>query len=663
MSTPYVQPQITDADIHWACRHLGLPDTAFHGVDGKDARAPVLKLSTTADVAACPGSGKTTLLVAKLAILANKWSYPTKGICVLSHTNVAREEIGKRLGDCLAGQQLLGYPHFVGTIHSFVNEFLAVPWLRSLGYPIKAIDSEITAARRWSQLDRGARYFLEKKKFSQFDLVAISPDFSVGGISIGTGTPTYQEMVRVCTQSAKDGYFSHSEMFVWARDFLAKHPEMIAVLRQRFPTVFIDECQDNDDEQSQLIYQLFCQGASPSVCQRFGDANQAIFSNVETESPTAAEYCFPLAAIKHDLPNSHRFGQRIADFADPLGLVPSKLKGDGPKKQLASKAEHAEHTIFLFKDKAGATQVLPRFGELLLATFSNAELQAGVFKAVGQVHKPRSDEIFPAHVGHYWPSYQPGLAKLEPRAATFVEGVALGLANSRRSFQVGTCAQKFADCILEAVHRTNATFSAPKRENRHRLVRELLAGDPTLQAEYQKLVEAIALEGACTKQNWETTLRARVGAVVQHIANAKLSTSATEYLDWPKSGIEANAPVGEKPHPNIYRHVAGGREVSVQIGSIHSVKGETHTATLLVETYYNELNIDSIKDWLLGNKVAAKKNGKRINARLKLHYVALTRPAHLACIAMQHSSFETGGVLDQAQVKQLEGRGWKVRVI
>lgn len=85
-------PAITDEDVKWVTSILGLPENAFFGEDGTDPRKNVLKEMTSIDVSACPGSGKTTLLVAKLAILANKWKYRTKGICVLSHTNAARDE-------------------------------------------------------------------------------------------------------------------------------------------------------------------------------------------------------------------------------------------------------------------------------------------------------------------------------------------------------------------------------------------------------------------------------------------------------------------------------------------------------------------------------------------------------------------------------------------
>jgi DNA helicase-2/ATP-dependent DNA helicase PcrA len=90
-------PEVSVQDVKWACKVLGLPETAFSGADGADPRLGVLRENATLDVEACPGSGKTTLLVAKLAILARHWNTAERGICVLSHTNAARREIEKKL--------------------------------------------------------------------------------------------------------------------------------------------------------------------------------------------------------------------------------------------------------------------------------------------------------------------------------------------------------------------------------------------------------------------------------------------------------------------------------------------------------------------------------------------------------------------------------------
>ena len=124
---PFTSPLILDADVEWITALLNLRPHAFTGASNDDPRLEALKSHRIMDVEACPGSGKTTLLVAKLGALSRQWQDTTRGICVLSHTNVARHEIEAGLGTTSEGQRLMGYPHFVGTIHSFVNEFLALP--------------------------------------------------------------------------------------------------------------------------------------------------------------------------------------------------------------------------------------------------------------------------------------------------------------------------------------------------------------------------------------------------------------------------------------------------------------------------------------------------------------------------------------------------------
>lgn len=138
--TQIIDP-ITDDDVEWVTNLMKL-----EALD--ESRRSFLKAMSSLDVSACPGSGKTTLVVAKLAILARHWKSRTQGICVLSHTNAAREEIEHRLGCSEIGQRLLRYPHYIDTIHGFTGRFLASPWLRSEGIALTAIDDELTHAAR-----------------------------------------------------------------------------------------------------------------------------------------------------------------------------------------------------------------------------------------------------------------------------------------------------------------------------------------------------------------------------------------------------------------------------------------------------------------------------------------------------------------------------------
>ena len=147
------QIKITDDDITWV--------ESIMGFRFNNDRVNIIKNLESIDVQAFPGSGKTTTLIAKLAILARKWPYNNSGICVLSHTNVAREEIEERLGNTDIGRKLLAYPHFIGTLHSFFDTFVALPWIRSKGFCMNMIDSDLVRKSRWYMLPRGTRVYLE----------------------------------------------------------------------------------------------------------------------------------------------------------------------------------------------------------------------------------------------------------------------------------------------------------------------------------------------------------------------------------------------------------------------------------------------------------------------------------------------------------------------
>lgn len=173
--------EITDEDILW------VEDIMGGGIHFDSVRAEVIKKMNSVDVQAFPGSGKTTILVAKLAILARKWSNNNAGICVLSHTNVAREEIENRLGNTEIGHRLLSYPHFIGTVHSFFDTYVALPWLKSkvLLIGIRMVQQKNSCCRSLKRLKSRAIsllmkcYCMQKKHWMSGEkcLVRFKPGF------------------------------------------------------------------------------------------------------------------------------------------------------------------------------------------------------------------------------------------------------------------------------------------------------------------------------------------------------------------------------------------------------------------------------------------------------------------------------------------------------
>lgn len=91
----------------------------------------------------------------------------------------------------------------------------------------------------------------------------------------------------------------------------------------------------------------------------------------------------------------------------------------------------------------------------------------------------------------------------------------------------------------------------------------------------------------------------------------------------------------------------------MRVGSIHSVKGETHSATLVLDTFYRKHHLTMLKPWLLG-KQSGGSGSKTLLSRLRQHYVAMTRPSHLLCLAMREDC------LSETDLAELKNRGWRV---
>jgi DNA helicase II / ATP-dependent DNA helicase PcrA len=534
---PFEPPEVLDADILWASSLISLCHDAFLGDNRVDRRQDVLKSMANLDVAACPGSGKTTLLVAKLAILARKWQYRTRGICVISHTNAARNEIEMSVGNTTVGQRLLSYPHYVGTIHGFVNEYFARPWLRSRGYPIKMIDTEICERRRWLKLERKYRFSLEKKNLDQSSIRIIDTSFNLakkdGKFPFADDTSTYKELRKACQETAREGYHCYDDMFIWGCDVMDKVPGIVDVIRDRFPLLFVDEAQDNSEEQSSILHRIFMKGSSAVIRQRFGDENQAIFDSMVAKEATKDK--FPDGAIKIDLPNSHRFGQKIATLVDPLGIVeyPCGLKGQGPKK---SRTSEARHTMFLFGHDS-AEKVFDAYGALLIETFTEQELADGRFTAVGQVHRQPDAEAnhkFPHHICHYWPDYDSQLTSLDPKPKTFAQYISVGMGKAETVREAYPLVERIADGILRLSGMVEGRKTLPHRIHSHRYILKLLKECTDLRRCYEDLIAQFAVKReVLTKEIWDSDCSGVVRNIAETIAGASLSSpEANGFLAW-----------------------------------------------------------------------------------------------------------------------------------
>ena len=129
-----------------------------------------------------------------------------------------------------------------------------------------------------------------------------------------------------------------------------------------------------------------------------------------------------------------------------------------------------------------------------------------------------------------------------------------------------------------------------------------------------------------------------------------------------RTTVVAHSSMTNAPGPNVYRVTEGERSVDIRLGSIHSVKGQTHLATLLMNTFWHQHSARWMMPWLVGDKVNGQGAGVRDSQRLRHCYVAMTRPSHLLCLAVPCSALGRDTVAcDNAEA--LMNRGWRVAKI
>ena len=666
-------PEITDDDIEWARDLMGL--------DTLDApRRAFLTSRSTLDISACPGSGKTTLVVAKLAILAQKWPHRTKGICVLSHTNVAREEIQRRLGRTVVGQRLLGYPHFVDTIHAFVNRFLALPWLNSNGFPSPTVDNDVTTAYRRGTLARPDYWTVQnflQRRHSDFDHLRIRGrdlSFDLGGRAFPAGpeTMSFRLAKRTVETTAQAGYFCYDEMFVWARALLEDFPAVASWLRHRFPLVMIDEMQDTFEAQGAMLHAVFPRTSPDIIVQRVGDPNQAIFDDSDARPNRDEPFPDPDLARCLGIPNSHRFGSEIAALASPFAVIPvgtNGLCGIGPNA-VAGTPGRCPHAIFVFPDNSTAG-VLDAFGRHVLTHFDDRALAYGTVAAVGAVHQDATEvgpghEHFPKSVPHYWNGYAAEISRKESHPRTLVQYIRTALAAAQDGGDFSPGVEKIASGLIRLAGSVGDLGRIKRKTRAHRAIAEALATDAETVRVYRRLLKTVLVERVpLTAAVWGAMQQDILAVASALCDRATNQTNAASFLAW--SGDDSSAVVrspvpSHDPGPNVYRVANGDGRVDIRLGSIHSVKGKTHLATMLLSTYWHDHSSKRTLPWLLGRKVNAWGAGPQDRSRLLQTYVAMTRPTHLICFAIPRFAFG-GDEVYAAHLETLKSRGWDVAEI
>lgn len=594
------------------------------------------------DVQACPGSGKTTLVAAKLLILAKKWEEPHQGICVLTHTNVARDEIISGLHDHPAGFKLTSYPHFIGTIQEFVNRHLGLPFCRSNDSPVTRIDDDVCVQVIERNISYGTKSYLDKKHASlyglKFQFENNDLHLDVPGFSKESKSKSYKELEGAKGVLLQSGLYFYSEMYSFAKKLVAENPNLIGTLRKRFPVVFIDEMQDTQKYQDTLINRIF---NDESVClQRLGDPDQAIFDTIGGDEPNES---YNNKDDLYEIKSTHRFGLDICEKI--IGLSYNKLD------QLSSDREPnrgvCPHTVFIYDD-ASQECVLEAFGNLVAETDTDDRWRT--LKAVGGVDGNSGQ------IRKYWSKYDRSKSATSPKPKKLIHIVHLcqykiqGHASSNYNLLI----QGVLDLLRKADVKTENNDGKKVFFSRQSLIGWLKKKEKY--HPFRILLTSWIMKIDLSNDSW-----------TQQIDTLKtileLDSSNIDVADYLAFDTEHQG--GDDDHtPGTNRYTcSNGREI--ELGTIHSVKGETHDATLILETKFNKwFDVLEMLPFLLDEtKVrpiftpGRKTKESTLAQYMRKLYVAGSRPRHLLCIALHESH------INVEQTAALQGLGWSVTVI
>ncbi|MFL8937438.1 UvrD-helicase domain-containing protein [Rossellomorea oryzaecorticis] len=226
-----------------------------------------IELTKSKTIVAGPGTGKTTALAAKIVLLLKNLnaSNSKEGVCIITHTNVAVNEINNVLINTGIGS--LNHPHFIGTIHEFFNRYCVLPFFKN-----KLKHNQLSFDNDNENLEFYKSYLKRKNTWMNDGVVeAISKRIIKSKLYLNTKDNTLDlynstdwekfdkhksRMLEAKIMRKKQGFLIHDDTFLFSRCYLLED-KFKEILRMRFKYVFLDEFQDTTPDGIELLDALF----------------------------------------------------------------------------------------------------------------------------------------------------------------------------------------------------------------------------------------------------------------------------------------------------------------------------------------------------------------------------------------------------------------------
>lgn len=589
-----------------------------------DAKA-VIRSWKSKDVAACPGSGKTTVLLAKLKILADRMPLEDgAGICVLSHTNVAVNEVRTKLSDC--AEKLLRYPNYVGTIQSFIDRFVTRPYvIQTYGKVVLPVEDRIYAEHLYRMICSGKydtlKYVVELRYKQSANKYADIVDFVSKLYSDDKNALRIEQQGRALAGAKKDSakQFIKAKEAVLVKDEVIRYKDSYLLAKKaieslthdyanlfgsRFRYVFVDEYQDCNMEQREALSKLFDNTQCNVI--HIGDSDQAIY-NCQIDGITDWIPVNDYLSIV----SSCRYSQEIADVLTPLRKE---------KVRIISSMGYCGHKpLLIVYDMKTIQKVIDIYIDLL--DHKNMLDPCGTYKVIGNVGKETVSGI---KIGTYWEQYVSTKNKNgDYRYWALVDQIC----NELQEGKLYRAEQYLRRVIQRILHYVGTTNKDTGKEYTQKSLHERLYG------ELVKVYSSSVLE----LSELESVNRESVDNVIRNLFSTFYADTDINIFDYvPKEFMDE--PIVTKKAFIETNSIVDNHNRIIQFDTIHGVKGETHDATLYLET--------EVKGGSDLSRILQYYNvGETVTSSLyeysrKLAYVGFSRPRKLLCVAMKAETFK-----------------------
>ncbi|AZQ44842.1 UvrD-helicase domain-containing protein [Nonlabens ponticola] len=657
---------IREEDINYAEEILLKNGRSFD-----EERTDFIKNLTTIDLQAVPGSGKTTALLAKLLILEKKLPlFDNKGILVISHTNAAVDEIKDRIGHLCP--KLFSHPNFVGTIQSFVDTFLAIPaYLLKYKQKPARIDNDIYNETILKFFNYGKEGFSRQEKnnaiyYNNVFNVLYNYRFQksksgyvmvhkMNGKLLEVKTPnprrvkfTPFEIERITEwlkitkeKTLETGMLCYDDAYFLADVLLDEIKDYDRLIQQRFQYVFVDEMQDMELHQISLIEKLFTGHSCTSKLQRLGDLNQCIFSG-----DISTEKIWNQRLDKLFFKGSHRLSPRVASIVQNLSSTPTEVEGRGNNDD--DSVIDIKPIMYVF-EVTEAHQVIPRFSKTISEYQEKGYLPISTQNYHAFGWRKETDKDHKLCLNTYLPSLKSNTSKSKLEFET-LEDYLLYLPKHNGSLKTGRSA--ILSCLTKVFRLENLKDEHNRYMTPYRLIHTI------------KKMHLNEYDGFKNKiYNWsiylaESNINDTLAEIRDFIPNL-LSWFGSE-INNSNTFITTPSVHKDEEELNEFKNYYDHDGFQIKVGTVHNIKGQTHTASLYLETFWNgKYESERVKDQFFGVPIDVSSKGltvaatAKLNQTLKMMYVGFSRPTHLLAFAVEKSRFDKN-------LKEIDRNIWDV---